>query len=71
MITISWKDKVNNKELLKRAGTKRRLIYDLKMRHEFPEACDKGRRSEKFGTDWKGRAEGEVEEGEECSGCQV
>ncbi len=29
---ISWKDKVNNEEVLKRAGTKRRLIYDLRMR---------------------------------------
>ncbi len=31
MMRISWKDKVNNEEV-KTAGTKRMLIYDLRMR---------------------------------------
>ena len=29
---ISWKDKVSNEEVFRRAGTGRKLIFDLRMR---------------------------------------
>ena len=32
MMRISWKDKVSNEEVFRRAGTGRKLIFDLRMR---------------------------------------